>query len=281
MPDPEKLVSLLNRAVELTRATPGRRGRMIELTDVDEVLVAGDMHGNIPAFQAIYKLADLGKNPRRHLVLQELIHSPFRYPNGGDKSHQLIDLFSALKNAHPRQVHYLIGNHEMSQWTNRKVMKNDEDYNEMFVEGVIAAYGKRADEIYQLYLELFGVLPLALRTPNRILLSHSLPNAKYVPNFKFSDLEPDDLPIEAYNPGGVAYTLVWGRDTSQNHVERFLQQIDSDWLITGHIPCEEGFSVPNDRQIILDCATSPMGYCLIPTNRPLTREEFVGTIRTA
>lgn len=279
MPDPAKLLPTLRHAVELTRSTPGRRGRVVRLQDADEVLIAGDMHGNIPSFQALYRTADLGKHPRRHLVIQELIHSPYRYPGGGDKSHQLIDLYSALKCAHPKQVHFLMGNHEMSQWTNRRILKNDEDYNEIFVAGVVAAYGNRADEVYQAYLELFAALPLAVRCPNGVFLSHSVPNAKYVERFDLAQLEADELPNEFYNPGGIGYALVWGRDTNQNHVERFLTRIEATWMISGHIPCEEGFSVPNDRQIILDSAASPAAYCLVPVNRELSREEFLATIR--
>lgn len=279
MPDPAKLLLTLHRAVELTRSTPGRTGRVIRLQDADEVLVAGDMHGNIPSFQSIYKAADLGKHPRRHLVIQELIHSPFRYPSGGDKSHQLIDLYSALKCAHPHQVHFLMGNHEMSQWTNRRIMKNDEDYNEIFVSGIVAAYASRADEVYREYLELFAILPLAIQCPNGVFLSHSVPNSKYVEQFDLGQFEADDLPNEFYNVGGIGYALVWGRDTSANHVERFLARVGASWIISGHIPCEEGYSLPNDQQIILDSAVSPAAYCLVPVNRELTREEFRATIR--
>ena len=77
----------------------GRQGRFIELQDVDEVLVAGDLHGNLDNFKKLFELADLGQRPRRHFVLQELIHGPFRYPNsGGDQSHRLLDLVAeALK----------------------------------------------------------------------------------------------------------------------------------------------------------------------------------------
>jgi hypothetical protein len=48
----------------------------------------------------------------------------------------------------------------------------------------------------------------------------------------------------------------------------------------GHIPCERGFDVPNDQQLILDCMKAPAGYCLFPTDRPLTHAELVNCIRT-
>jgi len=99
-------------------------------------------------FRTLLKLADLAAHPRRHFVLQEVVHGPFRYPAGGDKSHQLLDLVAALAVQFPRQVHFLLGNHELSQWTNRRIEKADEDLNDLFRQGIETAYGKRADAVY-------------------------------------------------------------------------------------------------------------------------------------
>src|SRR5439155_25003548 len=120
---------------------------------------------------------DQARHPRRHLILQELIHSPFHYPAGGDKSHQLVDLLAALKCQFPRQVHLLLGNHELAQGTDSTIFKGDVSYNEMFKTGIATAYGARAGEIYAAYLALFAAVPLAVRTPNRVFLTHSLPAA--------------------------------------------------------------------------------------------------------
>src|SRR5262249_31570536 len=97
MPDPSRLLTTISRAVDAVRATPGRTGRFFELAGAEDVLIAGDLHGHIANFQALYKIADLSNHPRRHIVFQEVIHGKFRYPGGGDKSHQLLDLFCALK----------------------------------------------------------------------------------------------------------------------------------------------------------------------------------------
>ena len=56
--------------------------------------------------------------------------------------------------------------------------------------------------------------------------------------------------------------------------------MDADLLVSGHIACDDGFDVPNDRQIIIDCAECPAGYLLFPTDRPLTHAELVGCLRT-
>ena len=59
------------------------------------VLVAGDLHGHVENFRQLLIRADLANHPRRHFVLQEVLHGPFLYPGGGEKSHQLLDLVAA------------------------------------------------------------------------------------------------------------------------------------------------------------------------------------------
>jgi hypothetical protein len=281
MPAPDRMLTYLHQALALVRATPGRRGHLIDLPNCTEALVAGDLHGHVGNFQVLLTTADLANHPTRHFVLQEVIHGKFRYPGGGDKSHQLVDLFAALKCQFPRQVHYLPGNHEMAQWTARKVLKADEDLNALFEDGVRAAYGSRfGAKIYQAYLELFQALPVAIRTPNRVLVSHSLPPARAMALFSPDRLERNVYEEQDLAPGGSVHSLLWGRDTARQNAEDFLRKMDADLLVSGHIACDAGFDVPNDRQVIVDCAENPAGYALIPTDRPLTHAELVACVRT-
>jgi hypothetical protein len=274
MPDPSKLLSLLARAAATFRSTSGRTGRVVALSDVDDVLIGGDLHGHLGNFQALMKRADLAGHPRRHLVLQEVVHGPFRYPNGGDKSHQLLDLIAALTIQFPGRVHFIPGNHELAQATGRLVQKGDDVYNELFVRGIEAAYGDHSDDVYAAYLDLIAAAPLAVRTPNRVFVSHSLPSELRMTSFRYEDLlretRPEDLDWQ-----GSIYALVWGRDTRPANVAAFLAKVDADWLVTGHIPLETGFSCPNDRQLILDSMGSTAGYALIPTGKPLTHATLI------
>jgi hypothetical protein len=280
MPNPDRLLLTLRRAVQVFRATPGRRGRLVSLDGPTDVLAAGDLHGNLENFRLLLHKADLGNHPGRHLVLQELIHGPHQYPTGGDKSHQLVDLLAALKCQYPRRVHLLLGNHELAQGTNRRIAKEEFDLNEQFVRGTLAAYGERGEEIYAAYLDLFAVVPLAVRTPNRVFLSHSLPPAAQLPAFNPAVLERDETEPEELVPGGRVHGLVWGRNVSAANAAMFLEKVDADLLITGHIPCERGFDVPNDRQLILDSLGAPACFCLFPADRPLTHGDLVGCVDT-
>src|SRR5262249_23299074 len=128
--------------------------------------------------------------------------------------------------------------------------------------------------------DLFATVPLALRTANRVFLSHSLPSARRLADFEPAVLEKDHSDDADVAPGGGVFALVWGRDTSAATVKSFLQKVDADLLITGHIPCERGFDVPNDQQLILDSLGSLACYCLFPTDRTLTHSELVGCVST-
>src|SRR5438128_1385887 len=133
MPDPVRLLNTIKKATDCFRRTPGRTGRLIELTDVEDVLIAGDLHGHVGNFRKLLDAADLANHPKRHFVVQELIHGslPCTEPSV-DQSHRLVDLTCATKCLYPKQVHYLLGNHELSQWTDRSIMKNDQNLNSLF-----------------------------------------------------------------------------------------------------------------------------------------------------
>jgi len=245
-----------------------------------EVLVVGDLHGNVENFRKVLERAQLGKFPEHHLVLQELIHGPFRYPGGGDKSHQLLDLLAALKCQYPGRVHMLLGNHELSEWTGQAIAKGLDELPPLFREGIDTAYGDHASAIYAAYCELFAVVPLAVRTANRVFLSHSLPSPSRLQNFDPAVLEEETHAKEDLEPGGAVHALVWGRNTQSATATAFLQKVDSDLLITGHIPCPRGFEAANERQIILDAMGAPACYCLFPTDCQLTLQDLLNCIGT-
>src|SRR5262249_6475961 len=157
-----------------------------------DIIVVGDLHDNFPAFKKVLMLAALEHHPGRHLVLQELIHGKRMYPNdGGDCSHQLLDVFTALKCQYPDRVHLILGNHELAELTGRVICKDGEPLNEKFRAGITTAYGSSAGEVFEAYKGLFAALPLALRTANRVFVCHTLPDGDDLDALDLKLLEAD------------------------------------------------------------------------------------------
>jgi hypothetical protein len=279
MLDPQKVLNTLKRATDLFRSTPGRHGSIVSMASADDVLVVGDLHGNVPTFRQVLHVAGLAAHPQRHLILQELVHGPFTYPNdGGDRSHQLVDLVAALKCQFPDRVHWLLGNHELSELTGRSIGKDGEQLNDLFHRGVTTAYGSWADSIQRAYHDLFRALPLAVRTPNRVFVCHTIPDAFDLDSIDLELLHADSWPPEALARGGTIYALTWGRDTEPETGDRFAALVDADFFITGHQPCEEGFRHANHRQIIIDGTDPNPTYCLFPANRSVTLQTLLDGI---
>lgn len=278
MPPPDRVLNILRRAIDHTRRTPGRHGHYVHLQNCTEVFVGGDMHGHLANFLSVMKAADLANHPTRHLILQELIHSEFFYPNGGDKSHQLVDLYATLKCQFPERVHFLPGNHEMAQMTGRQVAKGGQSQNAVYVLGVQAAYGDAAADICKAYHDLFRESPLAIRAANGVLCCHTLVPAKSLPTFDPMRLLDDTFDDKEYAPGGHVYAILWGRDTSEEAADAFLRKMDSDLVVTGHIATDDGYAVPNPKQLIVDCASTPAAYVKFPADRPITHQELVSGV---
>ena len=281
MPDPQKVLATIQRATDLFRATPGRRGGLVTLDDsVEEVMVVGDLHGNTPAFRKVLLAADLANRPRRHLVLQELVHSNNYYPDDqGDRSHQLVDIVSALKCQYPERVHLILGNHELSELTGRPIAKGGVALNALFRQGLGTAYGASADAIYEAYRKLFAALPLAVRTANRVFLCHTIPDPLDLEVFDAAIFEADHWTADAMARHGAVYAITWGRNTDPENVDRFAELVDADWFITGHQPCDEGFRQANHRQIIIDGTAPYPAYCLFPTREAATVESLLECVR--
>ncbi len=277
MLDPDKMLATIRRAAMLFRATPGRRGSIVSLVEAAEVMVVGDLHGHVHTFARVLKKARLDEEPRRHLVLQELVHDPRVNPDEGgvDLSHRLVDLVCALKCQYPERVHVLLGNHELSELTGRSIGKNGVYLNALFRQGIEASFGARADEFSQAYKELFAALPVAVRCANRVMLCHTLPDESALETLDLAVLDASAWPEEAMKRGGTIYAMTWGRDTHPAHVDRLAEILDAKLFITGHHPCDEGYRVANHRHLILDATDPYPGYCLFDTEKEATLEGLI------
>lgn len=261
-------------ATKANRKTPGRRGSVVHIgpDEADEVFIIGDLHGNRANFNKTIKFADLTNNPRRHLVLQEVIHGGPAYEGGGCMSHMLLEDVAKLKMQFPDRVHFLLSNHELSECMKVSLNKGGISQNHAFAVGLDYNYGPAAERIANLYKDFILSCPLALRLKNGVFISHTLPDKpslkKFDPKVLTRELSNEDVLI-----GGSAHAMVWGREHDNEFVGKFAKLFKSNIFIHGHEPTPLGHQSPNEYQIILD-ASGPECWCVIlPIDHPLTLAE--------
>lgn len=279
----EFLNELVDRFAKATAAnlqTKGRRGSLVHLgpDDADEVYLAGDLHGNRINFNKLVKEADLEGNPRRHLVLQEVVHGGTPYPNGGCMSHMLLEEVAKLKVRYPDRFHFLLCNHELAESMKHQISKAGVSQNFQFASGLEYAYGPASTRIAQGYHEFIRSAPLGIRLKNGVFISHSLPDRRHLKTFD-PKVYSRTLSNEDVLPGGSAYSVVWGRDYDEEHVKKFLKIVQSEVLLTGHEPTPDGYKVPNAHQIIFDCSGSQCWVCRVPLDKKLTAQDVAANLK--
>jgi hypothetical protein len=278
----ENILATFDRAADANRRTPGRQGGTVVLTSelAGEVMVTGDVHGHRRNFNAIRRIAALDEHPRRHLVLQEVCHGGPSYPrNAGCMSHTVLEDAAALKAQFPDRVHFILGNHELAELSDYPIQKNRQLLNVQFRQGLQQTYGPAAEEVRQAYLRFLWTCPLAVRLPHGVLISHSLPEGVDRCGFDPAVLGRELTPKDCLEQSDV-FRLVWGRDYRRVNARAFAELLGARILITGHEPCSEGYTAPNDIQIILDCCGDTGAYVILPVGAELSHAQIVGLVMT-
>ena len=277
----EHVIAACAKATEANLNTPARTGNVIMLSaeNADEVMITADLHGHRRNFNAIRKIADLASHPRRHLILQEVCHGGPTYPSGGGcMSHGMLEDVAKLKVQYPDRVHFLLSNHEMAELTDFPILKSKKVLNLMFRLGMQEMYGPATEKVREAYLGFLRSCPLAVRLPGGVFVCHSLPEKAdcggFCAEFFHRPLEPLD-----YQEHSNLFRTLWGRDYRAENARAFTEMLGATVLITGHEPCPEGFSVPSEFQVILDCCCEKACYLMLPTDRPLSHAQIVERIQ--
>src|SRR5438270_702865 len=81
----DQAVETFGAATEENQIDPYRDQQIISLPAEGEVWIVGDMHDHRRNFEKLQKSVDLGNNPQRHLILQELIHGEHFDADGAEE----------------------------------------------------------------------------------------------------------------------------------------------------------------------------------------------------
>ena len=144
--DATTVVGIFHRAAQKLLASSHRDGCTVRLPGRGRLLATGDLHDNPEHLRKIVQLADLGASPDHHVVLHEIIHSE-ALVNGVDLSHRMLARVAELVIGHPKQVHVMLGNHELAQMTGQRVSKGAGDNVALFNAGLEFVFGDRCEEV--------------------------------------------------------------------------------------------------------------------------------------
>jgi hypothetical protein len=275
----EEITNRMRRAAAANLATPGRDGGVVTITPeaADEVMITGDLHGHRRSFNQIRKVADLAAHPRRHLIMQEVVHGGQKYDNGGCVSHAMLEDVAKLKLEFPDRLHFLLSNHELSELTGYPIQKGGSLLNLLFRLGVHSIYGPATDRVMQSYCDFIVSCPLAVRWDG-IFACHSAPEGvrqnRFDPGIFSRPITRPDM-----DPHGAVFELVWGRNYSEENARAFAALVGADLLLHGHEPTDLGYCTPNPIQIIFDCCHAKPSYAIVPVHAALDQGAVVACIK--
>jgi hypothetical protein len=261
MPNP--VADMFRKAAEVLATDGRRRGNVLELPAPCEVVISGDLHGNRAALDKIIRYARPGTPDSPVLILQELIHGPPDPRSGKDRSIELLVRAARLVVENPRQVLFLMGNHDLAQATGSDIMKSGGSVRKDFDEGVRYCFAEAAPEVLQAAHELFLAMPLAVRCPGGLWVSHSLPApARMAPGI-FDVLNRPYQEVDLRRGGGV-YEWTWGRGQTPEQVESLAAELKVEYFVLGHRHSENGFEVVSPRCVTIT-SDGPAG-CVVRLN---------------
>lgn len=273
----EEVISLLHSAAQEAATDTLRNAQMLCLPGEGSLYVAGDLHNHVRNFQRFQKAADLGNNPGRHVILQELIHGGDLGASGEDRSLGLLLEALQWSAAFPGRVHFLLANHDMAQVLNIAIMKDGYDLTERFSRYINLTYGPNAPQVHDALAAYIRALPLAAITVTGIFLSHSLPAARDLTTFDRTvvrrDLTPDD-----WARTGSIYQMIWGRNQTQEVLDRASKMWYADLFVCGHQAQEAGSKTIGDRLLIIDSSHNHGVYLPIDLTRGYTLESLAAEV---
>jgi hypothetical protein len=270
---------VLHDAAAANREDPNRKGSVLEFGNAGQLVMTGDMHGNLRNFEKLQRFCGLERNPGRSVVLHELIHQDL---NGAgavalDTSIDLLVRAAAWKVQFPDNVFFLLSNHELAQYRGQEITKGGRSVIRDFERGVVHRFGTGATRVLDGVSDYIASLALAARTASGVFMAHSLPDPGVIDEFDLTVFERVPTPLDVM-PGGAAYNLVWGRFHTPEVVSRFAGRLGVELFIVGHTPQEAGYNVIG-RLMIVASDHSHGVFVPIDLSRKYTMEELEAAVR--
>ncbi len=269
----KEIIAAFEGGAQANYHNPHRKGNIIHLTAPSEVIMTGDLHGHTLNFEKLIRYAQLEKNPQRHLILHELLHSTDNPSVDQCHSYRLLARAAQLKARFPDQLHLLLGNHAIAQRCRDEVLKNGQPMVRALNTAISCTFAEKSALVNQALDDFIMSLPLAVKTVNRIWLSHSLPALRHIKIFD-DDIFENTITLEDMRSNSSLRALTWDRSYSLEALETLQRRWDVDLFVIGHQPEPKGYSCRNQCLIILASDHAQGCFLTFNTHRFYSPDEF-------
>ncbi|MEM3703161.1 MAG: metallophosphoesterase family protein [Candidatus Bathyarchaeia archaeon] len=226
-------------------------GRLVRLSPVGEVLVVGDLHGDLESLIEILTSSNFLDKLSQDAYATMIFLGD--YGDRGPLSTEVYYAILRLKLRFPRQIVLMRGNHEGPE----DLLASPHDLPWQFQ----AKFGNAWEEAYREIFKLFNCLYSAVIVEKRYLMVHGgvPPQAKSLEDLAYAherhpkeslleDLlwsDPDEM-IKGIcaSPRGA------GKLFGEKITSEVLKRLGVRILIRGHEPCEEGYKINHNGRIL-------------------------------
>jgi hypothetical protein len=267
---------LLEKGIKANYADKYRHENLICLPASGNLVITGDIHGHRRNFERIVTFADLGNNPDRHVIFQEIIHGGPEDEHGGCLSFELLFELVSYKLNFPDRVHIVMGNHDTAFIDQSEIMKNGKEMNTAMRSALERKFGSGSQTVDLAIKRFLFSQPLAVRCENRLWVSHSLPGNRYVNKFDDNIFHRELKIVDVVKPNS-AYLLTWGRKQSVKTLTEMAKRLDVDLFVLGHQPQEKGWLKVGENLLII--ASDHNHGVLLPVD--LTESYSLGRLADA
>jgi Icc-related predicted phosphoesterase len=224
-------------------------GKLVELPKKGKAIVVTDIHGNIDDYDRYMDIWKEYRNLNTYFIITgDFIHAM------GKKDDKSIEILDSVKHCWENNENFypLIGNHEWSTVNNVSVYKGSINQSLNFEELLKDRFGVRWNKKLGEYQEFFKKLPIAIRTANKVFISHAGPPR----NIKTLD-EIINIADKGYLQNENLYQILWNReeDYTENDLSSFLRAVSCNAMIVGHTPVD-GVKLINNKQLIVSSSYS-------------------------
>ena len=273
-----KTIDYLQAGAELNLQDPLRNGNMLCFPGEGDLIVAGDLHNHKRNFERIRTVSALDQFPKRHVILQELIHGGALGAKGEDRSLDMLLEAVEWAREYPGRIHFLMANHDLAQVQSQSIMKDGYDLTDRFNRYLTIKGGGSVVALKSAFGAFVYSMPLAAITVTGVFLSHSLPGPRDMATFDNTILRRQLTDADFLRTGSV-YQLIWGRSQTPEVLATLSKSWWSDLFVCGHQAQDTGYGTIGDRMLILDSSHNHGVFLPIDLSRQFTLADLTTAIR--